>query len=122
MQATHHAALRVACGAALAMAVAIPFLLGGDNRQPAPVITQGSTHIAAERGASQRPRYVLPTKSLAEARLAIDPAVFQPLGAKSYHILRLDEARPPGDALEHVERLLPHSRAGDPRATFDIYL
>jgi hypothetical protein len=122
MQATHRAALRVACCVALAIAAALPFLRAGENHQPDPVITPGSTYVAAERGAGQHPRYVLPTRSFDEAKLAIDPAVFQPLGAKSYHILRLDEARPPGDALEHVERLLPRSRAGDPRATFDIYL
>lgn len=57
-----------------------------------------------------------------EARRNLDPKVFQPLGPRTYQIVRLGEARPPGDALSFVEGLLPRARAGDSNASFEIYL
>lgn len=60
--------------------------------------------------------------SLEDARRNLDPRVFQPLGPKAYQIVRLDDARPPGDALDYIQSLIKKSQSGDSIATFNIYL
>lgn len=60
--------------------------------------------------------------SIDEARKKIDPMVFQPISATTYQIVRMEDARPPGDALSYVLSLMPRSESGDALATFDIHL
>lgn len=99
------------------------FIVGGTpdhNRNAGPSASSSDSERSAFGDNNQEPP--LPRGSFEDARKIIDPAVFQPLGAKAYQIVRLEDARPPGDALEYIQSLVPRSKSGDALATFSIYL
>lgn len=108
-------------GAALTAALVYALLISRSDAQlelqiDAPVSKQAPAAARTALPASAR------VSSYEQARRNIDPKVFQPVGARSYQIVRLGDARPPGDALDFVESLMPRARAGDMNASFEIYL
>lgn len=108
--------------AGLIITIAVSLALSYAQRESS-AFTKTNSH--GGRNAFFRPSshgMILQSGSLNSARQSIDPAVFKPIGAKAYQIVRLGDARPPGDAREHVNALIPLSRSGDQRATFQIYL
>jgi len=99
------------------------FIVGGTpdhNSNAGPSASSSDSERSASGDNNQEPP--LPRGSFEDAKKSIDPAVFQPLGAKAYQIVRLEDARPPGDALEYIQSLAPRSKSGDALATFSIYL
>lgn len=96
----------------------------GQEHSSARATGQRLEHSNAEAFSStgKQHRALLVEGSIEAPEHQIDPTVFRPLGPKAYQISRLDDARPPGDAIAYVQNLIPRSEAGDSLATFNIYL
>ncbi|MEJ6328664.1 hypothetical protein Q2B95_08350 [Stenotrophomonas maltophilia] len=118
---TKHA---LAVAVTLGVAAVLSYLVVGSVRDQDSIAARSVRSSDSQRSGFTGSKQALPVLrgSIEDARKKIDPTVFQPLGAKAYQILRLDDARPPGDALEYIRGLIPRSKSGDPLATFSIYL
>lgn len=109
---------------ALGIVAAVSYFAWGEVREKADSASQSVSRFDPERSRSIGTERPLPTPqgSISEARKKIDPRIFQQLGPNTYQIVRLEDARPLGDALEYIQGLIPRSASGDPLATFSIYL
>lgn len=91
-----------------------------------PTSLDKATEIAGSEGqaAVHTESLPRPREDATRSRLlrSIDPAVLRPLNGRAFQIVRLEDARPEGDALDYIQALLSRSAAGEAVATYRIYL